>query len=305
MFLLVTGLISLVIIVFVIYPLLKAKKDESPDLQSVNAKLLEDQLSELDSDLNQGVINQDQHKSARVDLQRSFLETANQKEVDASQHEKTNPFLILVLAILLPGLGYFVYGQVGTDSDEIRYMSDRAAQQSASAQQREQRASQATQQAEGGANPHEAKGGVDVSAMVERVKQRAMANPNDLESWRMLAQSLQVTRDFDGAAKAYLHLIKSGVKEAEVYSRYADILAAQAGGLLVDSPAYQWTLKALQVDPDHHQSLWMAGTAAYYSNDYALAKKYWSHLLSLLEPGTETYQAIEQNLAEVSRGTVQ
>ncbi|GKT12736.1 MAG: cytochrome c-type biogenesis protein CcmH [Thiomicrorhabdus sp.] len=291
MFLVVTGLIAVVIIVWALYPLLRSKKDDSPDLQSVNARILEDQLVELDFDLDQGVINQGQHRSARVDLQRTFLETASQKEIDSSQHTKNNPILILVLAVVLPSSAYFIYDQVGTNTENIRYMSDRAS------------ARQSTQVV-GQEDPHTTQGGVDVSAMVQRVKQKALANPDDLDSWRMLAQSLQVMRDYDGAAKAYLHLINKGVKDAEIYFRYADILAAQAGGLLLDTPSYQWILKALQIDPNHQQSLWIAGTAAYYSKDYVLAEKYWSHLLSLLEPGTETYQAIKQNLIEVSKSNI-
>ena len=297
MFLVVTAIVSIAVIIWVVIPLVRTKQDESPDLQSVNAKLLEGQLAELDNDLEQGVINQSEHQAARIDLQRTFLETASQKEIDASQHAKNNPALILVLAIVLPSLAYFVYYQVGTNPEDIRYMSERTAvkqtQQAAPAQQAS---------AEPQEDPHAAEGGVNVSEMVERVRQKAMQNPDDLESWRMLAQSLQVMKDYDGAAKAYFHLINKGVKEAEIYSRYGDILAAQSGGILVDSPAYQWTLKALEVDPDHQQSLWIAGTAAYYSKDYALARKYWSHLLSLLQPGSETYNAIEQNLREVSKG---
>lgn len=299
MFMLIVALISLVVLIYVVYPLIKTKKDVSPDLQSVNAKLLEDQLSELDSDLEQGVIDQSQHQSARVDLQRTFLETASQTEIDASQHEKNNIVLIVALAFLLPSTAYFIYEQIGTDANAIQYMSDRTmVRQEATQAPREQVSNQQEANAE---DPHTTQSGsVDVSAMVERVRKKAIENPDDLESWRMLAQSLQVMKDYEGAGQAYLHLIKKGVKDAEVYSRYADILATQAGGLLINSPAYQWTLKALEVDPNHHQSLWIAGTAAYYSMDYGLAKKYWTHLLSLLEPGTETYNAIEQNLAEVT-----
>jgi len=285
MFLSMIALISLVVVIWVVLPLIQTKKDVSPDLQSVNAKLLEDQLTELDRDLEQGVIAKELYESARLDLQKTFLETATVDEIQPSLHAKSDPLIILLVAIILPIGAYFIYKQVGTDPGSIQYMADLAAQ------------------SDGGAsNPHSgAGGGADVSKMVESVRAKAEADPDDLESWSMLAKSLHIMKDIDGASKAYLHLINKGVQDAELYANYADVLASQAGGILVTSPAYEWTQKALEIDPNHDQALWIAGTAAYYSKDYALAKQFWQHLLSLLDPGTDAYLTIKQNLDQIAQ----
>ena len=60
MFITIVALICLVVVVWSVWPLIRVKKDVSPDLQSVNSKLLESQISELDVDLEQGVIKKDQ-----------------------------------------------------------------------------------------------------------------------------------------------------------------------------------------------------------------------------------------------------
>ena len=281
MFITVIALISLVVVIWVVWPLIRSKKDVSPDLQSVNSKLLETQIAELDADLEQGVIEKGQYEAARLDLQRTFLETATESDIQPSLHAKADPLLIILIAVVLPVSAYLIYKQVGTDPDSIQYLADQPA---------------GANQAGG---PHGGASGDDINAMLVSVRAKAEADSDDLESWTMLAQILHIMKDMNGAEKAYLHLINKGVEDAEIYANYADVLASQEGGVLVTSPAFEWAQKALVLEPNHQQALWIAGTAAYYSKDYVLAKQFWAHLLSLLEPGSEPYNVIAQNLEQM------
>jgi len=176
----------------------------------------------------------------------------------------------------LPISAYFIYKHVGTDHTTIKYLADQPAGTSHGP-------------------------GNDIDAMLTAVREKAEADDKDLESWKMLAQILHVKKDMAGAEKAYSHLINQGVKDAELYANYADVLASQAGSILVESPAFKWIEKALELEPNHQQALWIAGTAAYYSKDYALAETYWKHLLTLLEPSSDSYKVISQNLEEMKR----
>jgi len=283
MFITVIALVSLVIVVWVVWPLIRAKKDVSPDLQSVNSKLLESQIAELGVDLEQGVIEKGQYDAARLDLQRTFLETATESDIQTSLHAKSDPVLIVLIAVILPVSAYFIYKQVGMDYTSIQYMADQPA---------------------GGAQaggPHGGSAGNDVNAMLVAVREKAEANPDDFESWAMLAQTLHIMKDMNGAEAAYLHLINKGVEDAEIYANYADVLASIEGGILVTSPAFDWAKKALLLEPNHQQALWIAGTAAYYSKDYVLAEQFWKHLLSLLDPSSDSYKVISQNLEQLSQ----
>ena len=282
MFLWLTALITAFILVWIIYPLFKSKKVNEPDVNSLNAELLKSQLEELKTDLEDRLISSQQFEAAKVDLERSFIESASEEELNLKLNKKANPVLIVVVAIFLPVFSYLIYDQIGTNPEAIQYAAD--------------------QKQSNQANPHQSgAGGIDVAAMVERVRKKAEADPQDIDSWRMLARSLHIMRDLQGAANAYRHLIDQGVKEADIYSRYADVLASAQGGITLDSPAYEWTLKALELDPVHQQSLWIAGSAAFYSKNYDLAETYWQKLLSLLPDGSEGYKTIKQNLVEVER----
>ncbi len=278
MFIAIIAFICLVVVVWVVWPLVYTKKDVSPDLQSVNSKLLETQIAELEADLQQGVIEKEQYEAAKLDLQRTFLETATESDIQPSLHAKSDPFLIALLILILPMSAYFIYKQVGTDPELIQYMAD---------------------QPKGGVSSHGP--GNDINAMLVAVRAKANNDPKDIESWQMLAQILHIMKDIDGAEKAYAHLIKQGVNDADVFANYADVLASKAGGISVDAPAFEWVQKALDINPTHQQALWIAGTAAYYSRDYDLAESYWNRLLAVLEPGSDAYRVISKNLEEVKR----
>ncbi|MDR9499905.1 MAG: c-type cytochrome biogenesis protein CcmI [Hydrogenovibrio sp.] len=284
MFLWLTALITVLVLALIVYPLWRSKNVKEPDTNSINAEILKTQINELETDLKDGVISTEQYEAAKADLEQSFVEAATEEELNVRQYNKANPVIIVVLVILLPTMAYGIYDLVGTNPQAIQYAAE--------------------QKAKGGqeANPHQSKmGGIDVAAMVERVRKKANANPQDIESWRMLARSLHIMRDLEGAANAYRHLIDQGIKEADIYSRYADVLASAQGGITLDSPAYDWTLKALDINPKHQQSLWIAGSAAFYSKNYDLAEDYWNRLLKLLPEGSEGYMTIKQNLMEVSK----
>lgn len=283
MFIAISILISLVVLGWVVYPLIRRSPEVEDNADFSNAELLKNQLTELENDLHQGLISADQFETAKLDLQKSFIDSVKQYQLSPRLVQRS-PVLALAIVLIVPTTSFLIYDQVGTHPDNIQYMAEQMSKGSDA----------------NNANPHASgTGGIDVSAMVARVKQKAEADPDDLASWRMLARSLHIMQDYDGAIKAYKHLIDKGIHEAELYTRYADLLATQSGGINLNSDAYKWVLQALEIDQSHLQALWIAGSAAYYSKDYALAKNYWQKLLEQLQPGSDDFRSIEQNLKQI------
>jgi cytochrome c-type biogenesis protein CcmH len=56
--------------------------------------------------------------------------------------------------------------------------------------------------------------------------------------------------------------------------------------------------KALALDPDDPQTLWLAGTAAFNRSDYAAAVKHWEHALRQVPPDSEGAQSLATIIAE-------
>jgi len=56
--------------------------------------------------------------------------------------------------------------------------------------------------------------------------------------------------------------------------------------------------RALQLDPNHGKSLWLAGTQAYNQGDYPAAVAYWERLLKQMTPGSKESQQVMNIIAE-------
>jgi cytochrome c-type biogenesis protein CcmH len=114
----------------------------------------------------------------------------------------------------------------------------------------------------------------------------------------LLARSLQMLGRAPDAVKAYARAVQLVPRSAQLHADYADMQVAAAGG--------QWTpgaidavAKALEIDPSHPKSLWLAGTEAYARKDYTTALQFWEKLAPLTEPGSEVARMIQGNIAEV------
>jgi len=266
-------------LLFILPPLfLKGAQRGEQEVQrkELNVVVFQDQLKELESDLQNGTLSEDQYQQAKEEVERELLSSIDQEqesnangEVHAVMAKASAWFVILALPIL----SFFLYGQLGGGEAA---MNPETAQVQADGHQ-----------------------GANVQQMISTLEDRLRDNPDDAEGWAMLRRSYYFIEQFRGAADAYGRAVElMGDVSADLLSDYADALALAQGRSLMGEPA-NLIRRALQVDPNHAKSLWLAGTAAYQGQQYAEAKEYWERLVVMLQPGSENAQMIEANLAEL------
>ena len=156
---------------------------------------------------------------------------------------------------------------------------------------------------EGGAT--HATQGVDVEAMVEGLAARLQASPEDLQGWMVLARSREVQERYAEAATAYRRAIALATTpdqtllRAKLQADLADTLGSQQQGDL-GGPALAAIGAALALDPDQPKALALAGAAAVRQGDLALARRHWTRLQGLLEPGSDMAQRVGADLARLA-----
>lgn len=274
---------------FVLFPLLRSsgQNRQQRSRREVNAAIYRDRLRELDYDVEQGTLTRDQYGAAVADLQKELVQSG---AVDPDQPVQQpagaqRPLLIVsgaVAALGVPLLAIGIYSSVGFAGLVMQG---------------------GPQVAEGGpaggsampASPHDT---AAFEELVEQVRARLAANPEDRRGWVLLARTLVFLERFDEASDAFSHAVAlGGDRDPDLLVQYADVLGAANGGLqgrpreLID--------KALELAPDHPQGLWLAGSAAYYEADYANARRYWERLLAVLPPDSEGASIIRTNLDEI------
>jgi len=221
--------------------------------RDLNTTIYRDQLRELDRDLANGQLAEADHQTARAEIQRRLLEDAAQDDTPlvATAHPRRT---LIALLVALPLLGAGLYAVLGSPA-----ALDQAQRRDFSQQ--------------------------DIDKMVSGLAAKLENEPDNLQGWAMLARSYKSMRRTAEAERAYEKAFALVEQDPQLLADYADLLASKTGDLA--GRPEQLIAKALALDPDHLQSLWLAGTAAFNRADYATAVRHWQRAQRQLPPESE------------------
>ena len=252
------ALLVLFVLAILLWPLWRAPKaTASVDRQAANLDIFRDQLRELESDRDQGLLAGADFEQARDELQRRLLDdVAVQPEVSnlpipVRPGRKT----ALALLVLVPLTAALAYGMLGNP----RALDPAQTQARVTPQQ--------------------------IESMLGKLVDKLKANPGDTQGWVMLARSYKVLGRYAESADAYGRGAALVDSDAALLADYAEVLA-RASGSLTGKPA-ELVARALKLDADEPQALFLAGAAASDANDFAAVAQYWGRLLKQVDPASE------------------
>ena len=247
-FWIVCALLILVALIIILPSLLAEKPPPDLDYRKINRALYEQKLAELARDLDNDLIDEEQHEIARRDLQRALIDDASGRR---EQTLKTgNKILPALITLAIPAVAVLTYLQLdnGLPSLSPEFQVRQQTRQNAQMPSMEQA----------------------IVALEEKLKQ----DPTNLDGWLMLGRSYFMLERYGLAADAYAKAteITQGA-DADVLVNYGE-----ARGFAMeqefDTDTLQLFSKALRIDPNHQKGLWYAGLAA-----FQLKKLYRHHRL--------------------------
>jgi cytochrome c-type biogenesis protein CcmH len=269
-------LLTLGAVLLLLLPLLRTGIQATPGaMEQVRLAVFDQQLRDLEADLANGLLEAGQFARARADLERGLLEDTGEHDQPEISYTGSNRSLVtaVVLALAVPTLALATYLQVGAGLAGL----------------------EPTRQA----STLDVPGEHEMDRLLEDLRAR-MADRPDPKGLALLARSLVAIGRDEQALEAYdLALAQGADRDPAVLAQYADLLAATTGSL--EGRPLALVRQALALDPDHAQSLWLAGTAAYGNQDFPMAQDYWKRLLAVLPPESEGARIIEQELRELEQ----
>ncbi|MEQ1591271.1 MAG: c-type cytochrome biogenesis protein CcmI [Thiobacillaceae bacterium] len=284
-FFIVMGVLIALGLAFVLPALVKQRvEDDKTSRAQANVLIYRDQLKELDTDLNNGTINAEQHSIGRRELEKRALEDTLAAVNDAAP---TRPgrgrWAPVALAVLIPVAAVGMYLKVGTPEAVAPLASSPApdAAMSASAS---------------GASPHSTSF-ESIRAMAEKLAANLKNNPDDGTGWAMLARSYNVLGRFSEASDAYARAEKLLPPDAQLLTDHADALAMSQGQKL-DGEPLAMLQRALKIDPANLKALALMGTAAFDKKDYKGAIAYWEKVVKTAPADSEFTQSLQSSLEE-------
>jgi len=267
---------------FLLPPLLRRHAElpaESASLvaQAANLRVLREQLAALDAELAAGALDAEQHRVARIEIERRALE--EEQEAERPEVSARAGRTALVVGVVVPFFALLVYGALGTP--------------------------QAVLPGGGMAAAGEAPGGEVTQAQVEamvatlaqRMEGKTTVEQGDLEGWTMLARSYGVLQRYADASRAYARARALAPDDPQLMADHADVLAMVQGQRVAGEPM-QLVERALQIDPMNLKALALAGSAAFEMRDFARALDYWGRAQRIAPPGSGFASGLESSMQQ-------
>jgi cytochrome c-type biogenesis protein CcmH len=257
--------------------LLRTRADERLQIaggaSQVNLTILREQMSQLQSQRDDGTLTEAAFLQARSELERRALDEEAAIEMPTRVGRSTVTAVLLSLTV--PVLALALYGWVGNPQAIMAHgMSE----------------SDSVSQAQ-------------IEAMVAQLAQR-LENPPagqapDPQAWEMLARSYASMQRFAQADRAYLRARDLAPGNAQLLADHADVLAVMQGQSAAGEPT-RLIERALAIDPVNLKALALAGTAAFERKDAAAAVDYWTRAKALATPNSDFAAGLDRSL-EVAR----
>lgn len=298
-FWLVCALLVAIALAFVLPPLLQSSPDTSSgndDEQArkdANVYIYRDQISELEADVENGIVSPEQYQQDRDEIERRLLEDVSagvvKKVADKKAPDKKstpaadNRTPVYAIAIGIPLIAVALYVQLGNRA--VLPGSPASASTSAPAS------------LDGSAQPSGQMTQAGIEANVAKLAARLEQNPADGQGWIMLGRSYLNLEKYSEASNAFAKATALKPDDADLLGDYAFALGMANGQRLSGQPL-ELINKALKIDPENPKALELAGSAAFEAKNYSQAINYWQKLLQKTPPNTELGQTLAQRINE-------
>ena len=254
---------------------------------SPNVRVARERLEELNADLRSGRLGQAEFDETKRELEAGLIDDLSAEEAASATEQHTGGrWITSVLLLLVPVLSIGLYTYIG-DYSAVTGAADVP---------------------EFAAAPHAVEGESDqqtsVEQMVQELAMRLQANPDDVNGWFMLGRSYMVLERYTEAADALRHVHALVGDQPDVLVAYADALMMADGGRIAEQPR-ALIERALAIDPQHANALWLAGMASNEQGDFTAAIMYWQRLLPIIQDNPEATAEVEMLIAraEALNGT--
>ena len=221
-----------------------------------NVEAYRRQLAELREERDEALIDEGTYREARAELERRLLEDVAPGVDETSGVGHARPlrpsWTALVIVLALPALSVLTYHQVGGGPASIEALQ----------------------------NDPRAMAELGLTTAVEGLERHLVTDPLDDDAWHMLGRGRARAGDLEGAVRALRRALELRGDDPEVLTDLAQLLALGRPDQSLQGEPRQLLERALRVDPDHPEALWLGGMAAAEAGEMGVTVDRWERLLA-------------------------
>ena len=277
LFLLIVSTLILLAFLFILPPLWRKQSSQPADLDQRNILIAKHRLTELKENRLTGGISQAQYDEQFADLEQALSDDLDIISPVFSA-KKQSKWIIYILVLGIPLLAsslYVMLGNYQAVSHSVEMAADPEALKLAA-----------------------------INKMVDGLAEKMKANPDDPKGWLILGRSYKALNQYPQAVDAFSNAYRLLGEQAEVMLLYADALAYVNDKNMAGKPT-ELVYKALALEPDNLNALWLGGMAKAQQGDVITAVKLWKKLETFLPAGSEAQQEIQSLLSKVANDAPQ
>lgn len=262
------GVMLALSIAWAVWFLKRPLADNGVDLEQSNIDIGKQKKLELQADLAQGLIDKEQFEQALEEISNTLA--LELKQADSKTLTKSNANIwIVVVVVLLPIFTISVYQNLSNYT------------------------------------PTSKSAPIDLPPLtldqsVVKIEQHLKENPQDVKAWKMLGLSYFELNKIEESLKAYEKAYQIDPSDPRLLVEYASALISANDDQFTPKPM-ELIKKALEIEPNAPDALYLAGMFAVSVQDFNLAKTLWNKALSALPEQSVDRQALVSILAELSR----
>lgn len=273
---LVMTIAALASLAWIILPLFRADRDLTARADGELA-VYRNQLTELEGDVERGLITKDQASAEEIEISRRMLavtKPGRDRQTSGLGKSARNATIGIIAAIAVLG-PMIVYSRTGSPQLGAHPQIKR----------------------ESAASDHSTN---DMSSAIDRLVDRLAKNPDDFDGWVLLARSYQFAKDLDNAAEAWGHAFELRREDVGIAGSYAEALTMAAGGII--PPAAKLIFEQLrQENPEDPRNHYYVGIAETQAGRGQAALDIWLALLARSPADASWVPAVRQQIDQTAR----
>ncbi len=206
--------VSVVALGLLVVPLVRRQTAVAAAREIYDINVYKDQLLEIERDLDRRLLDETQAEAARLEIKHRMLAAA--EHIEGSQEKagdaapSSNLGLIAVIVLALPAAALALYLNLGRLGVPDQPLADRP-------------------------NPTRVAGkaaATDMSSVIEKLKNRLQADPDDLRGWMLLGRSYMSLGRYGDSAESYGRAYGLSGEDGEIGAEYAEALSLAANSVI-------------------------------------------------------------------------
>ena len=277
------AVLTAVVLGLLLVPLARRGRAPAPTRAAYDITVYRDQLAEVDRDLERGLLVDDQARAARIEIQRRML-AAGPEDGSGGTEEPARPrprgsvAVIAAIAAAVPAGAVGLYLYLGSPGAPGQPFAERG-----------------TATADAGAADRDG-----LRAVVGRLAERLLRNPDDLNGWLLLARSYMTLEHYDDAANAFRRAMGLSDNRADIAAGYAEAVALGDGGPI--TPEVRQIFEGVfAAEPGNTKARYYLGLAKAQQGDVRGALQDWVDLRVLSPPDAPWHPVLEQQIERAAR----